>query len=288
MTDAVATAPAPPVRSTFALWRQRYAALIRAAWLVDLQYRADIVLWLLWGITEPAIALGIWWSIASASGELGVDGYSRAAFAQYFFGVTLVNQLTQAWDAWYIDRWIAEGEMNHRLARPVAPIHEAVADNIAYKARTGTVALVLWLIAAALWPAVRVPMHPERWLLAAIAIVLGAAIRFFNGFTIGLLAFWTTRATAIVELQMATAMFLSGQIAPLDLLPHPVAVLASYLWFPYTIAFPVTLLTDVGPGGSPGGIVRGFVGQIIWLALWWAAYRFVWRRGVMHYGAVGG
>src|SRR5207245_7044972 len=43
---------------------RRYAALIRNAWLVDLQYRASIVLWLLWGVTEPAIALGIWWAIA--------------------------------------------------------------------------------------------------------------------------------------------------------------------------------------------------------------------------------
>jgi ABC-2 type transport system permease protein len=270
-----------------ALWRRRYVALIRAAWLVDLQYRADIVLWLLWGITEPAIALGIWWSIASVSGG-DVEGYSRATFAQYFFGVTLVNQLTQAWDAWYIDRWIADGEMNHRLARPVSPVHEAVADNIAYKARTGTITLILWLLAALLWPAVRVPLRPGHWLLAALAIVLGAAIRFFNGFTIGLLAFWTTRATSIVELQMAVGMFLSGQIAPLDLLPHRVAQLASFLWFPYAIAFPVALLTGVGPGDTPMDIVRGFVGQLIWLALWWAAYRRVWRRGVMHYGAVGG
>ena len=33
--------------------------MIRNAWLVDLQYRAVIFLWMLWGVTEPAIALGI-------------------------------------------------------------------------------------------------------------------------------------------------------------------------------------------------------------------------------------
>jgi ABC-2 type transport system permease protein len=271
-----------------ARWVRRYAALIRAAWLVDLQYRADIVLWLLWGVTEPAIALGLWWSIAGAEGGVDLEGYTRATFAQYFFAVTLVNQLTQAWDAWYIDRWIAEGEMNYRLARPVGPVHEAVADNIAYKARTGTVALALWLLAAALWPAVRVPLEPTDWLLAALAIVLGAAIRFFSGYTIGLLAFWTTRATSLFELQMAVGMFLSGQIAPLDLLPHRVAAVANLLWFPYAIAFPVALLTGFGPDTSPAGIVRGFAGQIVWLVLWWLAYRIVWRRGVVHYGAVGG
>ncbi|PYP46983.1 MAG: ABC transporter permease, partial [Gemmatimonadetes bacterium] len=76
---------------------RRYAALIRNAWLVDLQYRASIVLWLLWGVTEPAIALGIWWAIA---GEGQIAGYARADFARYFFAVMLINQLTIAWDSW--------------------------------------------------------------------------------------------------------------------------------------------------------------------------------------------
>jgi ABC-2 type transport system permease protein len=275
----------PRERSWLATWGARYGAFIRSAWLVDIQYRADIALWLLWGITEPAIALGIWWSIASTSGG-DVDGYSRVEFARYFFGVTLINQLTQAWDAWYIDHWIAEGEMNHRLARPVNPVHESIADNIAYKARVGTIVIVVWLVAAAAWPMVRVPFAPGRWCLVALAVVLGAAIRFFNGFAVGLLAFWTTRAHAIIELQMAIGMFLSGQIAPLDLLPHPVAQAASALWFPYAIAFPVSLLT--GAGGWQNHIVRGFAGQIVWLGIWWLVYRAVWRNGLKRYGAVGG
>ena len=103
---------------------KRYAALIRNAWLVDLQYRASIVLWLLWGVTEPAIALGIWWAIA---GDGSVAGYARADFARYFFAVMLINQLTIAWDSWYLDRWIREGDLNYRLARPLHPAHEAVA-----------------------------------------------------------------------------------------------------------------------------------------------------------------
>src|SRR2546430_12676981 len=136
---------------------RRYAALIRNAWLVDLQYRASIVLWLLWGVAEPAIALGIWWTIA---GDGSVAGYARADFARYFFAVMLINQLTIAWDSWYLDRWIREGDLNYRLARPLHPAHEAVAENIAYKARTASVILVVWLLVAAAWPAVRLPFDP--------------------------------------------------------------------------------------------------------------------------------
>ena len=282
--DAGATRPSRESRgSRSSWWRERYAAMIRAAWLVDLQYRAAIAIWLVWGISEPVIALGIWWSIAGG-GEVG--GYDRDDFARYFFGVTLVNQLTLAWDAYYIDRWIRGGEMNYRLARPINPVHEAVADNLAYKARTGSIVLLAWLVAAALWPPVRIPVAPGRWALAAVAVIFAAAIRFFNGYATVLLAFWTTRATALMELQFGISLFLSGRVAPLDLLPPAVSEVASFLWFPYMIAFPVDLLT--GAVSTPEAIARGFAGQLLWLGVWFGAYRLVWRNGLRRYGAVGG
>src|SRR3989454_10311431 len=82
----------------------------------------------------------------------------------------LINQLTIAWDSWYLDRWIREGDLNYRLARPLHPAHEAVAENIAYKARTASVILVVWLLVAAAWPAVRLPFDPGRWAITAVAV----------------------------------------------------------------------------------------------------------------------
>ena len=266
-----------------AAFRAQYAALMRSAFLVDLQYRASIVIWLIWGVTEPIISLGIWWSIA-AGGAVG--GYTREDFARYFFGVALVNQATLSWDAWNIDRWIREGEMNHRLTRPVAIIHEAIADNVAYKAPTAVIILTAWIVAAAFWPAVRVPFEPGRWMLAIVAILLAAAIRFLNGYATGLLAFWTTRATALVELQFGISLFLSGRIAPLSLLPPEVVHVANYLWFPYVVSFPVEVLT--GDVETLGQYARGFTGQVVWLLIWLALYLLVWKRGRRHYGAVGG
>jgi len=264
-------------------WFELYGALLRSAWLVDLQYRASLAIWLFWGMTEPLISLAIWWSVAGG-GEVG--GYGRAEFARYFFGVVLVNQLTLAWDAYYVDRWIRGGELNHRLARPVAPIHEAIADNIAYKLRSAAVVLILWSGFAALWPAVRVPFEPARWAAAALATLFAAGIRFLNGYATGLLAFWLTRATAVMELQFGLSLFLSGRIAPLALLPAGAAAVAGVLWFPYMLAFPVEVLTGTVPLGAE--YARGIAIQVLWLAAWFAAYRWVWTRGLRRYGAVGG
>jgi ABC-2 type transport system permease protein len=278
-----ATARQRPLIADVWVWARRYAALVRLAWLVDIQYRATIAIWMLWGVLEPTIALGIWWSIA---GQGPVGGYGPDDFVRYFFAITLVGQFTVAWDAWYIDRWIRHGELNYRLTRPLAPIHEAIADNVAYKARTATIILIAWLATAVIWPAVRLPLHPGRLALAAAAVVLAAGIRFFNGYATGLLAFWTTRATALVELQFGVSLFLSGRIAPLTLLPTSVQHIAAALWFPWMLAFPVELLT--GAVTAPDAIARGFALQVLWLAVWWGAYRVVWWRGLRRYGAVGG
>jgi len=116
-------------------------------------------------------------------------------------------------------------------------------------------------------------------------VLLAAAMRFFISFTTGLFAFWTTRASAIMELHAGVSLFLSGRLAPLALLPPAVAGVAAVLWFPYMLAFPVELLTGAAQGAA---VAHGFAGQLVWLGVWVAAYRFTWTRGLRRYGAVGG
>ncbi|HEX6939092.1 MAG TPA: ABC-2 family transporter protein [Longimicrobiales bacterium] len=264
-------------------WADRYAALIRVGWMVDVQYRAAILIWLVLGIAQPAITLAIWWAVAGA-GDVG--GFGQADFARYFFAVMLVDQATLAWDVWYIDRWIREGELNFRLARPMNPLHEAIADNLAYKGKSVALILLVWLLIAAFWPPARLEPDPGRLGLALLATVLAAGIRFLTSYVNGLLAFWTTRATAIAELHWGLSLFLAGRIAPLALLPPAVAAIAGVLWFPYMIAFPVEVLT--GTIAEADALLRGFGWQLVWLAAWTGAYILVWARGRRRYGAVGG
>ena len=111
-------------------------------------------------------------------------------------------------------------------------------------------------------------------------------MRFFISFTTGLLAFWTTRATAIMELHAGVSLFLAGRIAPLALLPSAVAGVAGVLWFRGMLSFPVDLLT--GAVNGTDAVLHGLGGQMAWLGFWIVAYRIAWSRGIRKYGAVGG
>jgi len=129
-------------------------------------------------------------------------------------------------------------------------------------------------------------IDPGRLALTALAVLLAAAMRFFISFTTGLLAFWTTRATAIMELHAGVSLFLAGRIAPLALLPSAVAGIAGVLWFRGMLSFPVDLLTGAVQGGD--AVLRGLASQVVWLVIWILAYRIAWTRGIRKYGAVGG
>jgi ABC-2 type transport system permease protein len=273
--------PGPPSSRRF--WLGRYWALFRSAWLVDLQYRPAILIWLVLGLAQPLVMLAIWWSVA---GSGGVGGIGRDGFAQYFFALMLVDQLTLAWDVWYVDRWIREGELNYRLVRPINPLHEAISDNAAYKAGSASLLVLVWLGVAALWPAVRIPVQPVRWLGALLAVVLAGGIRFLVSYVHGLLAFWTTRASGIFELHYGISLFLAGRIAPLALLPPLAARAASILWFRSMLAFPVEVLT--GSVATLRDYGAGVGAQVFWLIAWVLAYRIAWSRGLDRYEGVGG
>ena len=136
------------------------------------------------------------------------------------------------------------------------------------------------------WPAVRLPFEPGRWALAVVAIVLAAAIRFLTSYVNGLLAFWTTRATALVELQFGISLFLAGRIAPLVAAAARRRARGACSGFPTCVSFPVEVLT--GAVNTTADYARGFAGQVIWLAIWLLLYLLVWTRGRRRYGAVGG
>src|SRR5262249_18530649 len=102
---------------------------------------------------------------------------------------------------------------------------------------------------------------------------------------LALLAFWATRANALLEIQDALTFLLAGQIAPVALLPGLMQVLAQVLPFRYMIGFPVEVLLGHLTGA---GLLIGFVYQCSWCLIALTLFILIWRRGVRHYTAVGG
>ena len=256
-------------------------ALIRSTWLSWMQHRGFFFLLAFGWMIPPLVALFVW---TAAAGEGAIGGLDRGDFAAYYLTLILVNQLTYAQTNWTVGDLIRDGSLNTWLLRPMSPLYNALASEIAGKVVFMTFAIpVTAALALALRPTIELTL--ANALFGVLALLLAWALRFFWGYWLALGAFWSTRADALLSLQDALVFILAGQVAPPTLLPGFLRTLAHWLPFHSMLSFPVQVLTgQVGPAG----LWQGLALQAGWLAVAMLLYAVLWTAGLRRYAAVGG
>jgi ABC-2 type transport system permease protein len=263
-------------------FRALYGAFLRVAIAVELQYRASSVIWLLGIVVEPVIYLAVWSAAADAQGG-AIGGFGPREFAAYYLALTLVNQITQGWHMWEFQYRVQQGQFAFLLLRPVHPIHGDLAENLAHKAMM-QVALLPMLGALALLFAPRANLEPWALALFAPALALAFALRFVVEWTLALACFWTTRIMAVNQTYFALLFFLSGRVAPVELLPSSLQWAADALPFRWMIAFPVELALGRLTAAQAA---TGLAAQAAWLGLAALGLTALWPRALRRFSAVG-
>ena len=260
-----------------------YWTYITTALAIQFQYRAAMSIWMIGRVLEPIIYLVVWSTVAESRGG-GVGGYEARDFAAYYIVLMVVNQFTFSWIMFEFEYRVRHGVFSALLLKPIHPIHGDIADNIAYKVLTS---VLIFPTAGVLILLFDPRFHVEAWAVAAFfpALLLAFAVRFFLEWTLSLAAFWTTRVAAINQMHFVLALFLSGRIAPLSLLPGPIQTLADILPFRWTIAFPVELFLG---RLTVQEAWTGFAMQGVWLILSLVTLSLLWRSSLRRYSAVGG
>jgi viologen exporter family transport system permease protein len=257
-----------------------YRVLISVALANMMQYRAVMLLWAAWGIVAPLVSLAVW--TAAARGR-SLAGFDRAELAGYFLVTMVVSHLTTAWDMEVFSFEVKSGRLSPRLLRPMLPVFQSAADNIAYKLCTAAVLLPIWLaIGVLIRPALHLTVARALWL--APTVVMAAALAFVWGYCVALVAFWTTNIRAINQLYWTGMTFLAGRLAPLALLPPVLRALSWYLPFRWMLSFPVELALGRFPVAQ---IPVGLAWQVLWLTAGIGAFRLIWAQGIRCYSAVG-
>jgi ABC-2 type transport system permease protein len=245
-------------------------------------YRASLLIWMIGQVLEPLVYLIVWSLVSNASGG-SVGDYTTNQFAAYFILLMLVNQVTYTWIMYEFEYRIREGTLSFALLKPVHPIHSDIADNISSKMiTTPFMVLVAVGLAAIFHPS----LAPAPWAIVFFlpALFLAFAIRFLLEWTLAQSAFWTTRVGAVNQIYFVLMLFLSGQFAPLTLLPFPVQIVAYILPFRWLISYPIELVSG---RLTPNEALIGLGAQAAWLVISYFLFRIVWRAGVKIYSAVG-
>ncbi len=256
-------------------------ALIKSTWMSWMQDKAFFFLLAFGCMIPPLVSLFVWYT--AAEGKV-VGGLTQGEFVAYYLLLILINQLTYSQTNWTVGDGIRDGRISVILLRPMSPLFNTIAAEVAGKVVFMTFVIpVSFVLALILHP----ELHPTliESLLFFPSLVLAWLLRFFWGYWLALLAFWLTRATALLAVQDSLIFLLAGQVAPVALLPGPLHMLAQLLPFRYMLGFPIEVLTG---HLSTSELLIGFVYQLGWLVTAITLFLILWRQGVRRYSAVGG
>jgi ABC-2 type transport system permease protein len=259
-----------------------YLQQFKTTFAMMFQYRASLVIWTAGQILEPLVYMIVWSAVALGTGG-SVGNYAPADFAAYFIILMLVNQATYTWVMYEFEYRVRHGTFSNALLKPVHPIHSDIADNVMSKVITLP---IVALVAIVLMLAFHGSISPPFWAVLVFipALFLAFLIRFLLEWTLAQTAFWTTRVSAVNQTYFVVMLFLSGQIAPLSLMPAQIQIASYVMPFRWLLSFPIELIKG---NVSATGAMIGIGAQLAWLGVSVILLRFVWRKGVKTYTAVG-
>ncbi len=260
-----------------------YRRFWQVNWAVQWQYRANFMMYLLYWLVSPIVYLSVWTTIANSQGS--VNGLTAADFVRYYMTLLIIDQLTSEITIHIFGYKIQDGTLSNDLIRPVHPIlTNVLMDNIAFKALTLVALVPVWTILFFVFRPDYQVVSLNGILLAVPACLLGFAISFLLGAIITCSAFWTTRSYSLAEFYSAFVVLFSGQFVPLELMPGFVQSIARFLPFQMFKYFPIQLILGKL---SPAEMVQGFGMSLAWLAVSYALFRYVWKKGLTKFSAVG-
>ena len=122
-----------------------FKRLWQVNWAEQWQYRANLLMYLLYWLVSPIIYLAVWTSIANSKGS--VNGFTANDFITYYMTLLIVDQITSNIVIHTFGYKIQDGTLSGELVRPIHPmLTNALVNNIAFKALTIMGLIPIWII----------------------------------------------------------------------------------------------------------------------------------------------
>lgn len=253
-----------------------------------LVYRVNFLFRAAFGLIPLAATLQVWRALygGKPAGDL-VSGYTLAEMTTYYLVVTVVDALTAVnEDDWQIAAEIKDGMVSQFLVKPIDYLGYRLTLFLAGRVTYTSVA-VLPVACFGVWlrDSVVLPVDVPGLLLGGLSVMMTGLLQFLLSYTMALLAFWVAEVSTLIFILFAFEYIASGHLFPLNVLPGWIEWLLRLTPFPYQMYFPATVLMGKVRGPELWG---GLAMQAAWVGTAFLLARWVWRRGVRRYSAVGG
>src|SRR5512139_3694233 len=186
-----------------------FKRLWQVNWAEQWQYRANLIMYLLYWLVSPIVYLAVWTSIAQSKGS--VNGLTPNDFVTYYMTLLVVDQITSNIVIHTFAYKVQDGSLSGELVRPIHPmLTNALVNHIAFKALTILGFIPICIILYFLYKPHFSTVTVTNILISIPAIVIGFFVGFLLSASISALAFWTTRVYSIHEFYYALMLLFSG------------------------------------------------------------------------------
>jgi ABC-2 type transport system permease protein len=122
-----------------------YQRMWQVNWAEQWQYRANLLMYLLYWLVSPIIYLAVWTTVAQSQGT--VSGLTANDFVTYYLTLLIVDNLTSQITIHILAYKIQDGTLSSELLKPVHPIlTNTLMNNLAFKALNFMALIPIWII----------------------------------------------------------------------------------------------------------------------------------------------
>lgn len=241
--------------------------------------------WFLSALLTPLLML-IFWSGATAAQGGSILGWNYSDFATYYLLVTLAGSLFVA----HIEEDVAEddirdGQLSIYILKPLPYYTFKCIGELPWRFMEGFFACISILIVFVFAPQfIRITTSPLLLSMAILMAILAYCMSFSFKMCLGLLAFWLTEISGLMQITDIIVTLCGGIIVPLAFLPLGLKTLFNILPFAYMIYYPI--LAFLGKLDPASGLTIITI-QFVWIVLFGLLYKFLWSSGKRKFTAVG-
>lgn len=262
----------------------KYFTFFKFGAQMPIVYRGPVVVWLLNNFLSAAVFAALWLSAETGGGSIG--SYSRSGLISYYIFALALQWIVGLFPFYSTVRNIKDGSIVlGALIKPFSYFKGKLAEEIGWHAVAAFFGLATTLVLVVLFRDFLVVNNsPVSLFLTVTAVGLAALTNFGLSLCLGMTAFWFTEVYALDGLFWAGRTILGGQGIPVSFIPGFYFSLVQILPFRYLFSFPLEIFFNQL---SPGGILFGFIAQILWIVIFVMLYRWLWNHGRRAYAAFG-
>lgn len=263
----------------------KISTIFRLFVIRTLQYRGELLIWLLIEASPFLVMFAVWQKIFSQ--QTTVRGYNLIQMLQYYWFIFIISSITESHFEGTRCQEVRLGKIDFKMIRPFSYFSEIFWQDLSNKFIYFLLGLPIFLLICLSFGQIfnfndLATVSSPQWLLFVFFIVVSYAINFMIAYWIVLGSFWMEGSQGLEHFKWILVNLFSGMI-PLAFLPIWMQKITNLLPFKFMYAVPIGIMQNTYMA-TRQDISYALSCLLIMIVI----SRYGWQRAIMKYSSAGG